>query len=503
MNQLTVVDRGGVKHPEIVTIDEAQALLDQYGTGGTAVKIPNGVNLRKFLGRCDGGFYYDNAALSGTTGGPIKDIVYYTVLNAGVPGSRAIIASSHGNDLWIAEVYGDVFRGWVNFARPDDVKNWIATAINNHEKSRNHPYAAEDKIGFVQLAKDWEAEAGQEDTHAMTPLRSQNLLSTYGLGSRSVYVPDGANLATFFNDKKPGFYRLNNPATSGYTNYPTDVPFTWAEIISANHEALNTRTLLMITNIGRTYTATVSSGAFSGWKLKLQMDDLPIASLLQRGIVQLTDSVTSTNVTTAATPNSVKMANDNANTRVPQARTINGKPLTGNIALTAADVDAWSKTEADNRFMFKWDSPLPPGTPIPWGKATAPDGFFIMSGQGISTAYPKLRSVYGDRLPDLRGLIIRGTDLGRGVDPGRAVLSYQEDAIQRIYGTFPCFTRWRAHEKITGVFTRIDGQWNTNVKNGNGDDWGMTFVFDSSRVVRSADETRMKNLAFTYIVKGE
>lgn len=503
MNQLTVVDRGGVKHPEIVTIDEVQNLLDQYGTGGKAVKIPGGVNLRKFLGRCDGGFYYDNAARSGTTGGPIKDIVYYTVLSGGIPGSRAIIASSHGNDLWIAEVYGDVFRGWVNFARPDDVKNWISTAIDTHEKSRNHPYATESEIGFVQLAKDWEAAAGEENTHVMTALRSQNLLDTYGIGARSNYVPDGSNLTTFFNDKKPGFYRLYNPTTSKYTGHPTDVAFTWAEIIVTNHENLNQRAMLLITNTGRTYSATVNSGSFSGWKLKLQMDDLPVASLTQRGIVQLTNSVTSTDNTTAATPNSVKAANDNANTRVPLTRTVNGKALSSDIVITAADVGAWSKAEADARYLFKWDTPLPIGMPIPWGRATAPEGFFIMAGQGLSAAYPKLQSVYGGALPDLRGLIIRGTDLGRGVDPGRGVLSYQDDAMQQIYGTFPCFTRWRAHEKITGVFTRVDGQWNTNIKNGNGDDWGMTFVFDSARVVRTAAETRMKNLAFTYIVKAE
>jgi hypothetical protein len=39
------------------------------------------------------------------------------------------------------------------------------------------------------------------------------------------------------------------------------------------------------------------------------------ASTSQAGVVQLIDSVTSTSITTAATPNSVKSANDNANTR--------------------------------------------------------------------------------------------------------------------------------------------------------------------------------------------
>lgn len=503
MNQLTVVDRGGVKHPEIVTIDKAQDLLDQYGTGGKAVKIPNGVNLKKFLGRCDGGFYYDNAALSGSTGGPIKDIVYYTVISGGIPGSRAIMASSHGNDLWIAEVYGDVFRGWVNFARPDDVKNWIATAIDNHEKSRNHPYATEADPGFVQLAKDWEAAAGTEATKAMTPLRSQNLLDTYGLGVRSSYVPDGSNLATFFNDKKPGFYRLYNPATSGYTNYPTDVAFTWAEVIVTNHEATNQRVLMLITNTARTYTATVNSGSFSGWKLKLQREDLPVASTSQQGIVQLVTATNSTSTTTAATPSAVKAANDNANTRVPSTRTVNGKALSANITITAADLNVWTKTEADARYMLKTESPLPAGMPIPWGKATAPSGFLIMQGQSINAAsYPKLASVYGSSLPDLRGVVIRGLDLGRGLDPSRTVLSYQSDAMQPITGTLRSVKGLEAPSS-SGAFT-TGSSWISNSGH-TGKDYGVTttWTMDSSRVVRTANETRMKNIAFTYIVKAE
>ena len=384
MNQLTVVDRGGVKHPEIVTIDETQNLLDQYGTGGKAVKIPGGVNLRKFLGRCDGGWYYDNAALSGTTGGPLKDIVYYTVINGGVAGNRSILAQSHGNDLWIAEVYGDVFRGWVNFARPDDVKNWIATAIDNHEKSLNHPYATEDAPGFVRLAKDWEAAAGTDSLAAMTPLRSQNLLDTYGIGARSNYVPDGSNLATFFNDKKPGFYRLYNPATSGYTNYPTDVAFTWAEIIVTNHENTNSRAMMLITNTARTYTATVNSGSFSGWKLKLQREDLPIASTSQQGIVQLTDSVNSTSTTTAATPAAVKVANDNANTRVPLARKVNGMTLQNDIWIDAHSVGTYNYTEIDAKLAG-----LGAVQNIRWtGETVIGNGGFNWYGAGRITTIP-------------------------------------------------------------------------------------------------------------------
>ncbi|MEY0278603.1 hypothetical protein AB7W07_01470 [Providencia rettgeri] len=42
-------------------------------------------------------------------------------------------------------------------------------------------------------------------------------------------------------------------------------------------------------------------------------------------------------------------ANTNANGRVPTSRKINGKPLTTDISLTAGDVSAYTKTEADTK----------------------------------------------------------------------------------------------------------------------------------------------------------
>ena len=384
MNQLTVVDRGGVKHPEIVTIDEAQNLLDQYGVGGQAVKVPNGVNLQKFLGRCTGGWYYDNAALSGTTGGPIKDMVYYTVINGGIPGNRAVVASSHGNNLWIAEIYGDVFRGWVTFARPDDVHNWIDTAIEQHESSVNHPYATEIQKGFIEIATSTEAISKTENSRAMTSLKTQNLLDTYGIGSISIKIPANTNLATYFGNKSCGFYHLDSSTGYGYTGIPTDVPFSWAEIICTAHEVNNYRALTLVTAEGRMYTASISAGSFSGWRKKIELGDLPIASTTQQGIVQLTDSVSSTSTTTAATPNSVKAANDNANSRVPLTRKINNLTLQNDIWIDAHTVGTYTYAEIDAKLAA-----LGAVQNIRWTGATAiGNGSFAWYGGGRITTIP-------------------------------------------------------------------------------------------------------------------
>ncbi|EHS6751541.1 tail fiber protein [Escherichia coli] len=62
------------------------------------------------------------------------------------------------------------------------------------------------------------------------------------------------------------------------------------------------------------------------------------ASLTTKGVVKLSSAVDSTSESLAATPKAVKAANDNANSRVPSNRKINGKALTADITLTPKDI---------------------------------------------------------------------------------------------------------------------------------------------------------------------
>lgn len=96
--------------------------------------------------------------------------------------------------------------------------------------------------------------------------------------------------------------------------------------------------------------------------LKARVDELMAgmagaASTAVAGIVQLVDSVTSTATDRAATPNSVRLANENANSRVPQTRTVNtaglatgGGALSANRTITvppASEADGIAGTRAD------------------------------------------------------------------------------------------------------------------------------------------------------------
>ncbi len=62
------------------------------------------------------------------------------------------------------------------------------------------------------------------------------------------------------------------------------------------------------------------------------------ASLTTKGVVKLSSAVDSTSESLVATPKAVKAANDNANSRVPSNRKVNGKALTADIILTPKDI---------------------------------------------------------------------------------------------------------------------------------------------------------------------
>lgn len=84
---------------------------------------------------------------------------------------------------------------------------------------------------------------------------------------------------------------------------------------------------------------------------------------------------------------------------------------------------------------------LPPGLVAHFPTTTPPEGWLRCNGADVSrTTYAALFAVVGltfgsasgstFRLPDLRGEFIRGWDDGRGVDPGRALGSLQQDEIR-------------------------------------------------------------------------
>ena len=126
--------------------------------------------------------------------------------------------------------------------------------------------------------------------------------------------------------------------------------------------------------------------------------------------------------------------------------------------------------------------------PIPYPKLIPPSGFLVMMGQDIvESIHPKLFALYGPKLPDMRAYSIRGLDNGRGVDTDRTILSEELDEIKshnhKLPLKLPVYSPGKALP--SGGFNVSDDT----------SEYEYTNQFGGS-------ETRVKNIAFLYIVKA-
>ncbi|MDT3413337.1 phage tail protein [Kosakonia cowanii] len=149
----------------------------------------------------------------------------------------------------------------------------------------------------------------------------------------------------------------------------------------------------------------------------------------------------------------------------------------------------------------------PVGVPLPYPSATPPAGWLKCNGAAFNKGqYPKLAALFpSGNLPDLRGEFIRGWDDGRAVDSGRALMSPQEDTIQNITGMFGR-TQLFKESVLSGPFKPDGSQEMTlGLTPSNSPDIGYgapNWIFDTSLAVRTAAETRPRNVAFNYIVRA-
>ncbi len=248
------------------------------------------------------------------------------------------------------------------------------------------------------------------------------------------------------------------------------------------------------------------------------------ATTAQKGIVQLSSATNSTSEVLAATPKAVKAAYDLANGKQAADATLTalaalataadklpyftGVDRAALTALTSVGRAILGKTSIQSVLDYLGlgeGSALPVGVPVPWPLETPPTGWLKCNGAAFSSEkYPNLAKVYPtNKLPDLRGEFIRGWDDGRGIDSGRNLLSAQNDAIQNIVGSFGRTQLFR-DVLSSGPFSQhgqvlSTGLKETEIIEGYG---AYNWTFDASRSVRTASETRPRNIAFNYIVRA-
>lgn len=161
-------------------------------------------------------------------------------------------------------------------------------------------------------------------------------------------------------------------------------------------------------------------------------------------------------------------------------------------------------------------SALPVGAEMPWQNDIPPSGWFIQDGSNFSAAtYPLLNAHLGSAtLPDVRGVVIRGKDRARGLDPNRVLGSYQGDAYKS-HNHSGSSGSAGGHNHRTATGFSSGGPWGGVSQSGaftqNGGYSSRVFYTSSvgnhshsvSIGSSGSNETRMKNIAKNWIIKHD
>jgi microcystin-dependent protein len=142
--------------------------------------------------------------------------------------------------------------------------------------------------------------------------------------------------------------------------------------------------------------------------------------------------------------------------------------------------------------------------------STVPTGYLKANGAAISrTTYASLFALIGTtygvgdgfttfNLPDLRGTFIRGLDEGRGLDSGRVLGSYQDDAFQGHKHNLIVFGSVLNNAPGTGLVAGYNAA-SGSVTNA----YGITSPIndDTNGPARTGIETRPRNVALIPVIK--
>lgn len=131
--------------------------------------------------------------------------------------------------------------------------------------------------------------------------------------------------------------------------------------------------------------------------------------------------------------------------------------------------------------------------------------FIPYMGQSFDAVkYPLLSQLHPTNIlpADMRGQVPRGWDNARGIDTTRVLMSEQGDAIRNITGTLN--GRRYGITGASGVFALSDMSLPTTQSVTLGaNERADQVTFDASRVVPTAAESRMKNVAWNMIVRAK
>ncbi|ANA49499.1 tail collar fiber protein [Salmonella phage vB_SnwM_CGG4-1] len=338
--------------------------------------------------------------------------------------------------------------------------------------------ATESANGVMKISSTPAAQAGVDDTTAMTPLKTKQaiaaataLIPAWGPATES--EQGVVRLATLPQLRDPGI-------RDGYSVSPFTLN-QW-QATESNLGAIK------LSNAGQMDAGNDHTTAVTPWRFA------------------------STRATTGRAGTTI-LSND-LNGDGSKALSANSAVLPSNRAAVSAGVYEHD-TAADNKYMTRNNlkSYLPVGTMTLAAYNYDTGNCLKCNGRWLNRhQWPELFAVigftyggdWGDNfaIPDMRGLVPRGFDDGRGLDPGRGFGSYQEDTMQRITAGWTMDDQAVTSNYPPSGACEARDYGSVNYDAGSDDRrWrGFRMYFDSARQTRVSHETRQKNLALNYVI---
>lgn len=212
----------------------------------------------------------------------------------------------------------------------------LDTAVSINPKKLKHVFdnltMSEARFGTSKVSTQAQAEAMLDNTTTMTPLRVKQAIakSSTPLGIATETTQGIVRLAT-------SQQTIDGVVSDGYAVTPKNLKAMVATTTKVGMARISTDIEMKALTDRNTF---ITPGTLSTLA----------ATVNQRGIVQLTEAVN------PAVKNMALSASANV---VPNWLTINNKPLTGNIWISAGDVDAYNRGESDGRYLYKWEKNAP------------------------------------------------------------------------------------------------------------------------------------------------